>query len=90
MRKFGRTQKAKELKKYGKAWTGRRVITETHKDEVKAILKSDWEADPGTRRYLEYYQKAVTKVMERRSDEEIEEANVQASAWNTEVLPEKI
>ncbi|KAF9233668.1 hypothetical protein BU15DRAFT_66376 [Melanogaster broomeanus] len=90
LRNFGRTRKPKELTKYGKSWTARRVIGEKYRPEVNDIAKKVWDADPGSKAFLECYQKSLTKVVEQRSKEELEEAEDLANQWNTGMLPAKL
>ena len=84
---FGWTWKPKELTTYGKAWTVRRVIRETYWDKVKEVLKTDWAAKPSSWWYLEFYQKALMKVIEQQLEEELKQAEVKAHDWNTGMYP---
>lgn len=90
MKSLSRNRKAKELKKYGNSWTGRRVLAEAHKEEIKALLKMEWDADPGIRKYLEHYQHAVTRVVDEKTQDQRDAADAQAAAWNNGMLPDDI
>lgn len=76
--------------KYGKTWTAKRVIGHKYKEEIRLLAKAEWNAAPGSKAFLEHYQKAVTTVMNRRSEEEREEAESLAKEWNTHMLPDEL
>lgn len=90
LRITAKTHKAKELKKYGQRWGITRVIGRDHKDELKAVIKVHWDAEPGSKAYLRHYQEGLKIVMGRRSPEELAAAEEKAKELNNALLPDDI
>lgn len=90
MKTFARSRKPKRLTRYGTRWTVRRVIGENYREEVKEVLKRDWNADAGTKLFLEKYQQGLTTVVGNRSAQELEAAELLATDWNTGLFPDRI
>ena len=90
MRSVAKARKAKELKKYGQRWGIKRVVGREYKEELNAVIKERWNAEPGSKTYLQRYHEGLNIVMDRRTKEELEEADAIAQEMNTTLLPDDI
>ncbi|KAG1860370.1 hypothetical protein F4604DRAFT_1930278 [Suillus subluteus] len=76
----------KPLIKYGKKWTGHRVLVEQN----KARIREETGETPGSEGMIVKWPEATKTVLAGLSAEEKEEAKVVADKWNNEVAPPEI
>ncbi|KAG9310026.1 hypothetical protein JVU11DRAFT_10063 [Chiua virens] len=90
LRTMAKTQKPKELKKYGQCWGTKQVIGQDYKEDIITIIRERWNAEPGSKMYLQHYHKGLDIVMEQWTAEELAEAKEKVKELNNNVLPDDI
>ncbi|KAF8834648.1 hypothetical protein BDN67DRAFT_1016287 [Paxillus ammoniavirescens] len=81
----GRAQEA--LTKYQREWTARAVVMRTKKAEITALIQEKKGVKPGEAEMISNYQWAVGQVMGNMTEAELEEAEKEATRWNSERPP---
>ena len=89
LQNHSRTRKQHAGRKFGKKWTTCEVLIVTKKAEIEDAL---WEKglQLGSRKMITKYQETVNDVINKLSEESLEEAKQMAEQWNKERPPPEV
>jgi hypothetical protein len=75
---------------YIRRWNLNQVVSHMKKAEIQKLCKEETSANPGTKGYLSGYQKALAKVMEDLSPEEVSGFKEIAREWSKKSPPTEV
>jgi hypothetical protein len=80
----------KDMIKYGRKWTSRRVIYQQNRDKVLKRIEDESGEKPGSPGMFKHYQAAVKRVMTELDNDELAKVKETAEEWSNNFPPPEI
>jgi hypothetical protein len=76
--------------KYVKRWNLKSVVGFQRKADIQDVCRELTDSNPGTKKYIGGYQKALSKVVNELTEEEQEEYRAMAKEWTKRSPPVEV